>query len=279
MNTKKIHPLPIILAALWLVALGFATFFDLDISLAVADVSSIYGRALEIAGEPPAILFTSFNFALMMAHFLKKPVRTARDYILAALTLVAAVGTSVFTVNKSADYLIDYGTLKESMGVSLTVYALSAIIAAFVITLVMRMKRDTVERYFKTACRCAAVAVATFVIIWALKLVWGRVRFRQLDGDLTRFTAWYLPQGFTGFFSFPSGHTANATVILSVTYYLNYLPEKYRKFKPVIMALLGIWIVLVAFSRVRVGAHYLSDVLFGMAITLAIVYFGRPRRK
>lgn len=277
MNIKKNHVLPIILSVLWLIAVGFASVFDLDISLAVADGGSVFGRTLEIAGEPPAILFTSFNFALMMAHFTKKPIRVARDRILAALTLFASVGTSVFSVNKIADYLTDYGVITGGIAVSFTVYTLSTLIAAGFVLLVMRMKRETVERYFYIACRCVTAAVATFVIIWAFKLVWGRVRFRQLEGELSRFTAWYLPQGFTGYFSFPSGHTANATVILSVSYYLDCLPEKYRRYKPLITALLGVWIVLVAFSRVVVGAHYLSDVLFGMAITLMIVYFARPR--
>lgn len=266
-----------IIALIWLSAIAFASAYDLDISLAVADEQSVFGRVLEVAGEPPAILFASFNLALMTAHFLKKQPRKGKDLILAALTLVGCVGTAVFTFNGIANYLVDYGIIRESVPLTALTAMLSLFTAAIFIAITTKMSRDAVERYFSAACHCVLAAAATLVIIWAFKLTWGRVRFRQLEGDLSRFTPWYLPQGFTGFFSFPSGHTANATVIFSVTYYLHFLPERYEKYKPLITALLAVWIILVALSRVLVGAHYLSDVLFGMAITLAIVYFAKPK--
>lgn len=37
----------------------------------------------------------------------------------------------------------------------------------------------------------------------------------------------------------------------------------------------GVWIVTMAASRVLVGAHYASDVLFGAAISIALFYLVR----
>ncbi len=275
MKQKSRHLLFFIpVAVLWLCALAAASVYDLDISLAIADESSIFGRFLEIAGEPPAILFASFNFALIMSFCFRVSEKKAAGI----LSAIACVGTSAYTMIQTADYIAEMrGYPLHPLHVVYAALAALLVSAAFIFT-ALTVNEKTLKRYYTAACHCAKAAALTFVIIWALKLLWGRVRFRQLDGDLSLFTPWYLPQGFTGFFSFPSGHTANATVILSCLYYFDSFPEKLRKFRPALSAVLGIWIVLVALSRVVVGAHYLSDVLFGMAVTLAIVYFVRPKK-
>ncbi len=278
MNQRKVfRPELYVIALVWLTALAFASVYDLDISLAIADPNSVFGRTLEIIGEPPAILFTSFNFSLMMAHFLKRRDRRTLHLTLAALTFVGTVGTAVFTAIQTADYIADWRAEPQNSLATVIAIFIALVIAGFFMLSSLRLDEAALSRYFDTACHCAYAAIATFVIIWLIKLGWGRVRFRQLDGDLTRFTAWYLPQGFTGYFSFPSGHTANATVILTATYYLRFLPNKHQSLKPLIYAALILWIVLLAYSRVRVGAHYLSDVLFGAAITFGIVNFFKPR--
>ena len=145
------------------------------------------------------------------------------------------------------------------------------------LVIAMRMKRETLDKIFDTACRCVFVGVTTFVVIWLFKLVWGRVRFRSKDGDYSLFTRWFIPQGFTGNYSFPSGHTSNAAVIFTSTYYLRFTGKKYLK--PVMYSCLTVWLVTVALSRVLVGAHFLSDVLCGMAITLTIVWLWRPKKE
>ena len=259
----------------WLCALAFASVYDLDISLAIADKNSVFGRILEILGEPPAILFASFNFALIMGYKFRVSEKNAAGI----LSAVGCVGTSIYTAVQTADYIAELNgyPLHPLHIVYATLAAL--IISAIFVFFALTVSEDTLKRYYRAACQCAKAAVLTFVIIWAMKLLWGRVRFRQLGGDLSLFTPWYLPNGFTGFFSFPSGHTANATVILSSLYYFDSMPQTIRRFKPIFAAFLTVWVVLVAFSRVAVGAHYLSDVLFGMAVTAAIVYFVRPKKE
>lgn len=257
---------------LWLAALALATLRDLDITLAVMNRASLYGRLFEVLGEIPAVLFTSFNFALMTAYLSKCTPLRSKDKTLAALTVIGCVGTAIFTCVGTAKYI--YGSPLHLMAVIYAI-AVALAIAFFFLMAAVFTSEDSLRKYFGIAKSCALAAILTLVIIWAFKLTWGRLRPR--DGGITDFTAWYLPQWFTGDFSFPSGHTANAAVIFSVTYYFRFLGNKAKKLVPLFYIMLTVWLALVAFSRVVVGAHFLSDVLFGSAITLAIVYFVRPK--
>jgi membrane-associated phospholipid phosphatase len=70
-------------------------------------------------------------------------------------------------------------------------------------------------------------------------------------------------------YSFPSGHTMTATVLYGVlAAYCFTNTQDWRRRVTIILAA-GFLILLVAFSRVYLGAHYLSDVLGAMAEGMA----------
>ena len=96
-----------------------------------------------------------------------------------------------------------------------------------------------------------ALAVAGGMALnWMLKLAYERARPRLDDPLLTLTT-----------FSFPSGHTAAATVFYGVL--AAFLVSRVRapRLRVAIVAVAVGMVALVAFSRVYLGAHYLSDVL------------------
>ncbi len=89
---------------------------------------------------------------------------------------------------------------------------------------------------------------------WSLKLAFQRARPR-LDDPI---------QVFAGY-SFPSGHTLTATVVYGTLALLLFTRVKSRRSRVLVIASACVLILLVAFSRIYLGAHYLTDVLAAIA--------------
>src|SRR6266536_4267633 len=70
-------------------------------------------------------------------------------------------------------------------------------------------------------------------------------------------------------YSFPSGHTMMATVLYGVIAAYVFAKTPDRRWRIVIVLSASFLIALVGFSRIYLGAHYLSDVLGAMAEGLA----------
>ena len=78
------------------------------------------------------------------------------------------------------------------------------------------------------------------------------------------FTPWFQPRGITGNYSFPSGHTAMGWMLLPILFLI--ADTKTWKNKLVFGSVL-LWGVIVGLSRIVIGAHYASDVLFSTGIS------------
>lgn len=88
-----------------------------------------------------------------------------------------------------------------------------------------------------------------------LKLVFARVR-PQFEDPLVTLTS----------LSFPSGHAAGTTLLYgSLLVLLANHPQWYRRAMPFAVGM----VFLVCFSRIYLGAHYLSDVLAGVIVGLS----------
>ncbi len=112
------------------------------------------------------------------------------------------------------------------------------------------------------------------VLVQGVKYCCGRVRFRELDSVFSQFTPWYLPQGITGFDSFPSGHAATGWMLLPL---IILVADKKNWLKILVLLLVCCWAITLAVSRVFIGAHYASDVLFGSFIIIAAFLFFNER--
>ena len=81
------------------------------------------------------------------------------------------------------------------------------------------------------------------------------------------FTSWIIPNGITGNQSFPSGHSAMGWMVLPL---LLLITNKNKAVQTITAAILSGWALAVGLSRVVIGAHYASDVLFGAFFIIII---------
>lgn len=73
--------------------------------------------------------------------------------------------------------------------------------------------------------------------------------------------------------SFPSGHTMNTTIVYGA-FVLVFLSLLSRAWRPALLIVYAAWVAAMAWSRMTLGAHYLSDVLGGVVLGLAWLAIG-----
>lgn len=106
-------------------------------------------------------------------------------------------------------------------------------------------------------------------IVDGMKNLWGRFRPYELQSNWAKYTSWWSINGANGHKSFPSGHSEQAWLALYLPLFVD--PLKKHKCK-IIVILTSVFGCLVAWSRVRIGAHFLSDVAVGSAIAIFTIY-------
>ena len=94
------------------------------------------------------------------------------------------------------------------------------------------------------------------VVVFAVKFIFKRQRPAGEWGNIYRSTDPH---------SFPSGHAARAFMIAILGTLLT---------PPWFAVVLWLWAPLVAFSRVSMGVHYLSDIIAGAVLGILVAFFG-----
>lgn len=108
------------------------------------------------------------------------------------------------------------------------------------------------------------VALLTLALTFGFKSLWGRVRFREMAGDDSSFTPWYVVNGYNNHHSFPSAHTAMMSLILCRHMGLKMTTVKQK-------AVDGVLVLAMMVTRMMMGAHFFSDVLIGFTITYTLI--------
>lgn len=123
------------------------------------------------------------------------------------------------------------------------------------------------KEYFIFSLYLILVVTLTALIVGALKNLWQRTRFFELDPfSYSRYTPfWQFGKGGS---SFPSGHASMSALSLL---FLD-VNRKHAIFKreTIPLALGVVFTLLVCLSRLMAGAHYITDLIFGVGVALLV---------
>jgi membrane-associated phospholipid phosphatase len=247
----KNNLLLIVLISIWIILSIFFGIYDLDISKQLANQNSVWAKFLENYGMLPG-LFVILSGVYVYYSFIK----TKSDiwsYIQKVVFYLVSSGL-IF-------YLFDIilGNVVTDLLLTFLIISFSINIVIFIILHNANQVQSALAiKYAKVVVGMALFGYVIF--IQGVKYFWGRVRFRELDAAFSQFTQWYMPQGLTGSDSFPSGHAAMGWMLLAL---LSLLTNKEQWIKFSAIVIIFMWGVTLTLSRVVIGAHYASDVLFG----------------
>ncbi len=250
------------LLVITLIGLVIASLFDLKISQLIFNDKSTLGLIGEAIGEVPGILIGVFGCAALILTYKRKSLYSKiSSFLFGGIFLVLLSYMAAFLP-------VHYFHLPSW---------LTYITALIYLILVIIVMKNTPKDKYSLLRKLAWVAVLTFltetIMINLIKFGWSRVRYRDLLESTEAFSAWFIPHGFTGnteHTSFPSGHVANASVILFITLLPN-IYTKLDKYKKILSYFCYVWIGLIMVSRIMMGAHFLSDTIVGMWVTVLIL--------
>ena len=246
------------------VLLALGGLYDKTISQNLCQGNNLGAQLFESVGIFPPFVFVAATFAVLF--FLVKEEGRYRGFKKAVCACLVAATYLVFGFVGSDTFLTAYWAR-----------AVAALCTAIVLTpptVLFFLKKDQ-ERLKKYAIflifASIVCVVSSLITVNVIKFIWGRVRYREMmqEGDvaLKGFTAWYHPNGFSLFdhHSFPSAHTSAASNLLVLCALDEVFPEAHGKKKTVIFVV-SLYIFTMAYSRIVLGAHFLSDVTVGFLI-------------
>lgn len=242
----------------WVILALIFGFYDLQISILVVNEVSIWGHFGADYGEYPGYTFIALGLSAYIGGYIKKLKAQKIPAYLAITYGVIMLSISLFNqdLRKIIEYLI--------------------IIIPVILFIILNWNTD-LKKYRKISGVITFLAIINpLLFVQLVKIFWGRVRFRDLAIGYSNYSPWFIPQGITGNNSFPSGHTAMSFMFLPLL-----IAVETREWKnPVkiltIILVLG-WAFFVALSRIVIGAHYASDVLFsaGVAAIATLLLYRR----
>lgn len=250
------HTIVLSIAAALLIV---ASFYDLAINHALSNSESVYGLLFVSLGEFPAYIILPMCGVIWF--YADLGIKDRRLLIVARVASAILVWLGFFIWGAMGSRITESPKVIE-------LSALYSILFAFFTLLLGKYLKINFTKYVRFAVFALFVMLVSLVVIRLIKIGWGRMRYRDMlkVGDFTGFTPWYIPNGYNGNTSFPSGHTASACNIFIFVVLFN------GKRRYIANGVALLFVVLTMFSRIVVNAHFLSDVLIGGLVSY-LCYF------
>lgn len=293
MKVKRITLFSVLIFFILLMVLG--TFLDLQISINLADLEfgqyysgNFFGRLFEVIGELPVYLILGFSFIIILLNIRYDGNSLIKNLIKSLFLLFSIISFFLFYF-KAFWYILKYVEKENYLFTShlIIIFILLGFTSSYFSLLFFHsLDKKIIRKLLIFAIFCILVIALSNLISQLLKPIFNRERFRAMkllsDTSFSGYTPWYkinkvsfniAKVGRDAFKSFPSGHTTASCSLVCLFFLFELFPSiKKTKIKLLVYIPVILWIILVGFSRIVMGAHYLSDVCFGAFVTI-LCYF------
>ncbi len=249
---------------IWIVAAFLLESTDLWISINLYNPNSAWAIFLERFGDIPGLLIVLtgihiYIITLRKSSNIKTILFTALFLTIGSLITIYILWALSYAIANNSELFLN----------NQNYFFLSAVLLNILLSLLFRKR----YKFSKKSILFSRISFKMFfygyiLFVEPLKILWGRVRFRNLAESYSNFSAWYIPKGITGNDSFPSGHAAMGFMLIALFVFFTDKPF-YKRI--ILKGLIISWALAVCASRVIIGAHFASDVLFG-AFAIIISY-------
>ena len=273
--------IPLIIAlGVAVIGIVFGSFFDLQISTAIASPSNGFGLTVSAIGPMIGFMGVAIMGGAFVSFIVKGKYHIALKILFGVLA-AACMGVSIFyPAGEWFGINGFYGAAPEWVGYLVVIIPeLAAGVGGYFLFKDIKNK----NMWIVFCIIIVLLLIALLAVIPTLKDNMHRPRFRSISKYPIDFHNWWEPckdykdlmaaYGIEkdNFKSYPSGHTAEASILLVPITFLPLADEKFKKYQmPLFYGGCGL-VLLVAFARILAAAHFLSDVSTGATIMLTLL--------
>ena len=277
--------------AIALLGFIFGSLFDLNISQAIFSRNNGFGLTISVIGTLPGYGMFAVLGGGLLVYFFRKDIKL--QYRIASIVgTVAAVGLGVFFSGREFFGPNGFTGAAPSWVGYLIALPIMGGLGFFGYRLFL--KSDKPYLWLLILILFVTLFIALVPGVTLLKSIFHRPRYRAIEFYNANFAGqepelvfhywWQRCSEYKTlianydylikeeFKSFPSGHAGASSCFMLVVTFFPMLDKKYENIRFIsFYAGLG-WVLLVCFSRILVGAHFLSDVSMGMLITFVCLF-------
>ncbi len=285
------------------------SFLDQNVSAALFSRDNTFGLVLSVIGTTPGYGCLALIGGGFLSLGLKKDCKTWLKVIYIIVSIIF-VGLGIFYAGREFFGPNGFvGVTKEWVGYFIEMPIMGAL--AF-LGYYLGKKSDNPRLVIVLIIFAIGIFFALIPGVTLLKAIFHRPRYRMITRmeveafDLIAFHPWWQRCGNWNaimkdlnekisesyptarlitddeFKSFPSGHVGTCGVLFMLATMLPAINSKYKKFQiPAFYIGLG-WTLIIAFARIWVGAHFLSDVSMGALLSIIftlVLYYATYKSK
>ena len=267
------------------------SFLDLQINQAIYSQGNMFGVIMASFGTYPCYAGLSFAAGgLLITSIRKKDLHIIWRIVSWGL---AALGYGLSVWLGSKDVPSVNGFNNEALEMPFVLANIFVFAGFTALGFIVCNKGDENKLWMSLMVMAIIFLLALLPTSFLIKLVLHRPRYRFVvnSGEIAFHNWWesygaykeYIEEGHIlyghlitkeEFKSFPSGHSGSAAIMMMVLPYLSMFFKK-LKGKETMMFYIGFaWTLLMMFSRLLVGAHFLTDTCMGALIVVVVFYIG-----